>query len=520
MSAGLYPAGVGSQQVFANQRVLADEPLARPRPAAVVVIGLGEEGRLRLNELSSSVRQGVMAYAQRESEQRGGGATGFELAATLIGSGGMGIHVGGAAQAIAQGVASANQRLRRNGWPVVSRLSLVELFLDRATEAHNALAVLAESRPTDFALAPAIQPGTGALRRPADSGYRGAAYDFITAVQRNDEHKRPMIEYTLDTQRARSEVRGQSTQVQLVDELVRVGANSDNRDTQIGRSLFQLLVPVEIEPFLSGAHSIVLQLDKHTARFPWELLDTGDAGQPEGRAREPWAVRTQVLRKLKTEEFREHPLGAGRHGGVLVIGEPACDKTRFAELPAARLEAQAVAKVLGAQALLGPDALQAVNALLAQPLRIVHIAGHGEHRDDGSGGVVLSNNTVLGAVRDRRHAQRARTGVHQLLLHRPDPPRPAGAAQCAGGRACAVCRQRGRGVDLHRRALRGGRRLGRRGRTGDALRQPLLRTPAGRRPLHRCRGRGPPRRLGGAAGGQHLGRLPVLRRPGVALCAA
>jgi tetratricopeptide (TPR) repeat protein len=397
LGAGLYPAGVGSQQVFANQRVLADEPLARPRPAAVVVIGLGEEGRLRQNELSSSVRQGVMAYAQRESEQRGGGATGFELAATLIGSGGMGIHVGGAAQAIAQGVASANQRLWRNGWPVVSRLSLVELFLDRATEAHRSLAVLAESRPTDFALASVIQPGTGALRRPVDSGYRGAAYDFITAVQRNDEHKRPMIEYTLDTQRARSEVRGQSTQVQLVDELVRVGANSDNRDTQIGRSLFQLLVPVEIEPFLAGAHSIVLQLDKHTARFPWELLDTGDAGQPEGRAREPWAVRTQVLRKLKTEEFREQPLGAGRSGGVLVIGEPACDATRFAELPAARLEAQAVAEVLGAQALLGPDALQAVNALLAQPLRIVHIAGHGEHRDDGSGGVVLSNNTVLGA---------------------------------------------------------------------------------------------------------------------------
>jgi len=140
----------------------------------------------------------------------------------------------------------------------------------------------------------------------------------------------------------------------------------------------------------------VLQLDQHTARFPWELLDTGEAGQPVGREREPWAVRTQVLRKLKTEEFREHPLGAGRSGGVLVIGEPACDKTLYAELPAARTEAQAVAKALAVQAMLAPDALQAVSALLAQPLRIVHIAGHGEHREDGSGGVVLSNKTVLG----------------------------------------------------------------------------------------------------------------------------
>ena len=47
------------------------------------------------------------------AEQRSGGATGFELAATLIGSGGVGMHVGSAAQAIAQGVAEANERAAR-----------------------------------------------------------------------------------------------------------------------------------------------------------------------------------------------------------------------------------------------------------------------------------------------------------------------------------------------------------------------------------------------------------------------
>jgi len=398
LGAGLYPSIPGTHQVFVNTRIDPERPLALPQPAAAVVVGLGEEGRLRPNDLSDTVRQGVMAYAQRASEQPGGGATGFELAATLVGSGGMGVHVGSAAQAIAQGVADANQRLRRSGWPLVSRLLLVELYLDRATEAHNALAVLAEARPKDFTLQPTLVPGVGPLRRPSDSGYRGAGYDFITAVQRCDGPKQqPVIEYTLDTQRARNEVRGQATQAQLVDELVRVGADSDNTDTQIGRSLFQLLVPVEIEPFLAGSRSIVLQLDKDTARFPWELLDTGDAshgGAPGERL--PWAVRTQVLRKLRTEDFRAQPVGAGREGGVLVIGEPQCDKSRFAELPGARAEAQAVAKALGVPALIEPDALQAVNALLAQPLRVVHISGHGEHRDDGTGGVILSNDTVLG----------------------------------------------------------------------------------------------------------------------------
>jgi tetratricopeptide (TPR) repeat protein len=189
-------------------------------------------------------------------------------------------------------------------------------------------------------------------------------------------------------------VRGQSTQARLVDELVRVGADANNSDTQIGRSLFQLLVPVEIEPFMAGSSALVLQLDSDTARFPWEMLDRDNIDSTGEHV--PWAVRTRLLRKLRTQEFRSQPVGAGREDSVLVIGEPQSDKTRFAELPAAREEAQQVAKVLGTPALIDADALQVINALLAKPLRIVHIAGHGEFREDGTGGVVLSNNSLLG----------------------------------------------------------------------------------------------------------------------------
>ncbi|HYN57950.1 MAG TPA: CHAT domain-containing protein, partial [Rubrivivax sp.] len=394
LRAGLYPTALGMHQVFANLRVDPEQPLSMPRPGAVVVIGLGEEGQMRTSDLIIAMRQGTLAYAQRVTEQRGGGEVGFELAATLVGSGGVGIHVGTSALAVAQGVAEANQRLRANGWPVVTRLRLVELYLDRAIEAQRALATLAQSRPAEFSLAPSIESGIGPLRRPADSAYRGTNYDFITAVQRLDEHRQPLIEYTLDTRRARSEVRGQSTQARLVDELVRAGADANNSDSQIGRSLFQLLVPVEIEPFMAGSSALVLQLDSDTARFPWEMLDRDSIGSTGEHV--PWAVRTRVLRKLRTQEFRSQPLGAGREDNVLVIGEPQCDKTRFAELPAAREEAEHVAKVLGTPALIGANALQVINALLAKPLRIVHIAGHGEFRDDGTGGVVLSNNSLLG----------------------------------------------------------------------------------------------------------------------------
>lgn len=398
---GLYPMTVGTQQVFINQRVDPQLPLSMPRPGAVIVVGLGEEGRLRSSDLIHAVRQGTLAYAQRIAEQRDGGGAGFALAATLIGSGGSGVNVGQAAQAVAQGVAEANERLGASGWPVVGELKLAELYQDRAVEAQRALTALVQARPAVFQLAATVAAGIGPRRRPADSAYRGADYDFITAVQRLDADRQPLIEYTLDTRRARSEVRGQSTQARLVDELVRIGADAANQDAQIGRSLFQLLVPVELEPFLAGSSALVLQLDADTARLPWELLDRDDADG--GGEHVPWAVRTRLLRKLRTQEFRSQPVGAGRDDAVLVIGEPQADPARFGPLPAARAEAQEVAKVLGpkTQLLLGPDALQVVNALLAKPLRIVHVAGHGEFRADGIGGVVLSNDSLLGPAEVR-----------------------------------------------------------------------------------------------------------------------
>jgi hypothetical protein len=402
LGAGLYPSVIGSHQVFINMWGNPDDPFAMPRPAAVVVVGLGEEGTLRASDLITAVRQATLAYAQRMSESAAGGPTTFDLAATLIGTGGISMQIGTAAQAIAQGVAQANDRLVPSDapaaarWPVVANLQLIELYLDRATEAHHALSTLAATAPQRFNLVPQIESGPGGLPRPARSGYRGAGYDFITVERRGSSKGDSVVESTLDTQRARSEVRGQATQLRLVDELVRVGADDKNRNTQIGRTLFQLLVPLELEPFLSGSSSVLLQLDSATAAYPWELLDTRRDETVSQDDPRPWAVRTRMLRKLRTADFRNTPIDARSDAGVLVIGEPLCDPLKFPPLPGAAEEARAVAEVLGAEARLNLDALMVVNAAFEQPYRVIHIAGHGTYFRDGTGGVALSNDTVFG----------------------------------------------------------------------------------------------------------------------------
>jgi hypothetical protein len=235
--------------------------------------------------------------------------------------------------------------------------------------------------------------GDRRLQRPDTLGYRGANYDFVSAVGGAGEDGRASIDFTVDTRRARTEVRSSSTQVDLLRNLIQ-DAEADRRsDTRLGRTLFRLLVPAELDSFFGDSEAVVMEVDDATAAIPWEILgvDHGDDRPSE----QPWAVRTKLLRKLRSKRFRENPSPAGREAGVLVFGDPQCDRTKYPVLEGARREARAVARVLGLDApLLEADARAMVNALLAGPYSVVHIAGHG--REDGAG-VVMSGDQVLGA---------------------------------------------------------------------------------------------------------------------------
>jgi CHAT domain-containing protein/tetratricopeptide (TPR) repeat protein len=405
LSAGLYPDGPGSHQVFGNIRKDPANPLAMARPMAAIVVGLGPEGKLTTAQLAYTVRQAVLGYAQRLSEQEGGAPAQFELAATLIGSGGTGFTAGSAAQAIAQGALDANAKLQDCGWPRLGQLTLVELYLERASDAWRALQVQVQAAPNRLKLVGKVRSGPGAIRRSLDPSYRGAGYDFISVLTDTDAKGKPCFAFRLDTKRARTEVNVQRAQARLLRNLVQSASNEANGDPQIGRTLFNLLIPVEVEPFLGGTSEMVIELDSGTAAIPWELLDSNpDAHSADAR---PWAIRSKLIRKLQTEQFRAQVSDASPDDSVLVIGEPKCDPAVYPPLDGARREAMAVAKRLTAAgigiaaervtALVdGNDAQTVINALFERPYRVVHIAGHGKYGRNG--GVVLSGEkTYLGA---------------------------------------------------------------------------------------------------------------------------
>ncbi len=411
LDAGLYPDATGSHQIFINSKRDTQNPWRAPQPAHVVVVGLGEEGKLTERELTHTVRQGVIAWVQRMAEDPADNRNEVEFSATLMGSGGVGMNASNAARAIAQGVREANERMagvHGSGWPRVSQMTLVELYLERASDAWNGLQVLAIAQPGLFEVDTTISSGVGPLRRQIDSGYRGTDYDFITATSPVGE----TISFALDTKRARTEVRAQSTQGKLLRELLKQASTASNQDARLGRTLFQLLVPTEVEPFLAGTNRMLLELDDKTAVIPWELLDTRGEGSSQSDDR-PWSIRTQLLRKLRQETYRQQVQDAQPDDAVLVVGEPKVDAANYGPLPGAKAEADAVARALSGPGGLGGDrvvqltdsnnATSIINALFERRYRVVHVAGHGEpvQRDDkdeiiSMGGVVLSDGTFLG----------------------------------------------------------------------------------------------------------------------------
>ena len=414
LNRGVYPDEPGTHRIFVNAHVRKGSYWQTPRPAAVVVAGLGQEGKLQSAHLVRTVRQAVIAWAERVAE-RGDAVDTLSLAATLLGSGGTGITPGQSAQLVVQGVVEANDVIRRLPGrprvPPVGELRFVELYLTRATDAWEAIMMLDHASPGRFDVVEPIGQGSGSLRRPLDSGYRGADYDFITVESRTDADGQPLIAYALDTKRARTEIQAQATQGRLLRDLIATASSDGSVDEQISRTLYNLLVPVELEAFLAASGETQIEVDEGTAGIPWELItDTSASAGP----RAPWAIRSKLLRKFRTETYRAQVNDADADASVLVIGEPQCPPD-YPPLPGALAEAQAVVERLasdrgfereritglfaGADVPGAPDSRQVIDALYARSWRIVHVAGHGEPVDaKGQGGVVLSNDTFLGAA--------------------------------------------------------------------------------------------------------------------------
>lgn len=374
---GLYPGASQTFEVFTN-------PDPQGKPTGALVVGLGRVGDLTPSTLATTFAHAVLGFCRTVLERPVGageaersGALAVSLSSVLIGTGAGGLGIEEALRSLARGVVRANALLEETGQARavrIAELELVEIWEDQAVRAAHALAQL-EQEPElagQLAWRPTVRRGVGGyggLRPNADPEWWHRLQILTSATG--------SLRFTSLTQRARAEESLLALQRAFVDRFVEQAVGSTARGTSTARTLFEMLVPNRLKDGNEFRSNLVLVVDEHSARFPWELLEDrwSDGGGPP-------AVEHGLIRQLATGVFRERQTMAVR-GRALVVGDPRSDRT---PLPGARREAQAVREALIAMGLMVTAEIQSdmqsiLTALHAHAYQILHLAGHGVHQE-------------------------------------------------------------------------------------------------------------------------------------------
>ncbi|MDZ5460710.1 CHAT domain-containing protein [Azohydromonas lata] len=458
---GLYAGARGTATVVL--RVSPLRPLGAGMVRGAVVTGLGRyEQPLSGTDLTDAVRAGVLRLLLQLADQLGAQVNGADaeyelpLATLLLGyNSNANLGVDSSVEALVRGVLEANARFHESTRLrlCVGRLDIVELYLDTAITAVYALrrlaqegsrlSQLAQSQGTALVCRRTLRQGQGLRQRlfdnhssaywprlmitGADDGAAGAPVPAPGAAAAPAPSRAAGIatrlRFVYVGQRARAETEMQQRQPGLVEALIRQQIASPVWNEDIGRMLFQLMVPHDFKEAGRQLQRVVLVLDEYTANMPWELMFAADA-QAGGLAQAgppPMALQMPMVRQLASAEYRRQVRPSVGHT-ALVVGNPSVQGFELAflvngrpaqplpPLQGAEAEANAVAQVLTGlgyevRTAIGADqrAVDVMAQLLRRPWRILHIAAHGvfdlAHVDGGRrSGVVLSDGLLITAA--------------------------------------------------------------------------------------------------------------------------
>ncbi|HSC81400.1 MAG TPA: CHAT domain-containing protein, partial [Chitinolyticbacter sp.] len=406
----LYPGPLRTSTV-----VHPDSAGPAARHPGILVVGLGPIGTLNAGALAETITRGVLRLVLDQQERSLGAQV--ALSSLLIGTNAQALSSRESLLGLLNGVWRAAQIIARD--PVLSgrvqlpELEIVEIWEDRALNAAHELHTLLarpEWRQRFYLADPPFETRVGGMARIRYE--EAASWWQRLRVVRNELGG---LSYSLMGTRARAE--STRVDVSIKDMAEIAGDAQESLNPEIGRALFELLLPYELKDTLAQFEDTVLVLDEATSRLPWELL------VPPGEHREPdrpLAIQACMLRQRETADYRALPKAPLRNA-ALVVGDPSLKAALPAlaglqPLDGARREAEEVQRRLAqaeweVKALLGAEASAIRTQLLAGDYRILHLAGHGVVDVEADSvevlgtrlplkqtGMVLSHGRLLGAA--------------------------------------------------------------------------------------------------------------------------
>jgi hypothetical protein len=202
---------------------------------------------------------------------------------------------------------------------------------------------------------------------------------WLQRIDISEDRKADQLKFVVTANRARAEETLAAGQLRLADDFIARASASVQSNSDLSKTLFEMLVPLRLKESVPDQRDTVLVVDEVSARFPWELLE--DRWSKRGR---PLGVVSGLVRQLRTGEFRAQPAYAVGNTAY-VVGNPNLGGwDRFDDLPGAREEAGRVQQVLQKAGFDVADAIDAssstiIDKLHTKPWRVLHLAGHGEH---------------------------------------------------------------------------------------------------------------------------------------------
>ncbi len=366
---GLYPGPVGP--VLTSAVVL--DPTASP-PGAIVV-GLGEIGRLAPGDLRRTITRGLVTLAIESTERNPGQAfQPLSVTSLLVGSGEGGVSIQDSVVAILEAAREANlslQNAKLSERVRIDTVELLELHLDRAVRVSKVLNKLQGEYQGEFDLSKwQVEEGKGGWRRVAYEEDK----DWWTRLEITEREEDGALQFVSLTGHARAKAHMLPTQRSSLDALLRQTVQTTHGNEQLAGTLFELLVPNRIKDAAPQERRLVLQVDKKSARYPWELLR--DGLYPNAK---PLSVRSGMVRQMQTWTFRETVVSTPELK-AFVVGDPPTES--FVPLPGAKQEAEAVAAALKkgsfeVTAVIQRGFRKIIEELFARPYRVLHLAGHG-----------------------------------------------------------------------------------------------------------------------------------------------
>lgn len=397
---GIYPGPIGTSSVLISENHQAFK--------GALIIGLGNQGELTGYQLTRSVEQGVANYlssinsaiAKVATEER---VQPIGISSLIVGCGYGGLGIETSVTAILQGIQNANEKIKQiyPAGKTISVVEFVELYRDRALTCVHAINGLERDGNRTLNIIwkfHQVQERPGRRERlPVDN--TDEWWTRIT-VRKFDEQvnavgKKSGLWFTISTDAARAEERvintSNATVIRMLDDI----SNGNNWTADKAKAFFELLIPNDFKDRVKRQSNINWIVDKHTAAYPWELLQDSNSNT------RPMSVNAGMVRQLATKDFRIQ-INPVVESNAFVVADPDLRSSNMPQLAGALQEGKLVESVLtkngyNVSTSLRGDATEILLGLLNKSYKIIHLAGHGVFNTDPNqpSGMLIGENMYL-----------------------------------------------------------------------------------------------------------------------------